>query len=391
MADENAKKRFSVLVLCKNEEVFLASLDKLGQEAFDVETAPDVYRAVASFAKRPVDAVVVELDALGESELECIRIFYELNKDVYVLAAFSQAHRHKAARALELGADGCLLQPFYPGELISTLKRWAERAMAKRTAAMRSQDDLAALQRLAKGAAHEINNPLTALLDRLEMMQTQEGRSQEERNRFASMREEAQRIAKVVERLLAFGLELPVARSPVDMNALLEELLGEIRTRAKGVKAKAGRRRNALGRFVGAPPAAKGVNVESELQAEEALVLGHETLLRQACKMLLDDAFAALNGGGTLTVRSDPGENGFLELSVRDNGRCIPAEHLEHIFEPYSYAGRAGEATSLTYPAAYGIVRSHGGELTVTSEQGRGTVFLVRLPRITIMGERRES
>jgi signal transduction histidine kinase len=327
----------------------------LKEEGFSIEAASNVYRAVAAFARRPSALTVVDVDLLGSSELECIRIFRELNPEGFILAVFSQAHRQRAAEALRLGADACLLQPFYPIELVSLIKHWADRASRRRTAAMDYQRHLASLARLAKGIAHEINNPLTTLSGWLEMMASDEKRDPAERERLVSIREEADRISKVVQRLLAFGQEGPAERLPVDMDLLLGELLGDVQRRA-------------------------GVQVETDMQATGALVLGDADQLRRACRMMLDDAVAALNGRGKIAVRTRRGEDGFLELAVWDNGRQIPAEELPHIFEPYGALPRAGEAMSLTYPAIYGIVRSHGGELSLSSDREHGTEFRVRLP-----------
>jgi len=356
--DPDAKSALTVLLLCRDPGPFLPALDALKAEGLRIRCANNVYRAVADFAREPADVAIVELDGLEGSEFECIGIFRELNREVYILAVFSPAYRHKAAEAVKLGADSCLPEPFYPVELTSIAKHLVQRAAGSREAHRDYREHLAALARLAKGIAHEVNNPLTTLSGWLEMMESDGTLTAEERERVASMREEAHRIAKVVQRLVAFAQEPLEGGSPVDVNAVLAELLEEMSKRAKGTR------------------------VEARLQAAGAVVWGDESLLRQACKALLDEAMAALGGGGTLSVQTRAAQQDYLELSIRDDGRPIPAEQLQHIFEPYGSLSRGDEAMDMAYPAAYGIIRGHGGELTVSSDEQRGTEFVVRLPRM---------
>ena len=118
MANDDKKQGLKVLAIYKGRGVFLPALDRLGEEGFAVQSVENAYQAVASLAKQPADAVIVELDPLDDSELDAIRICRELNRDVFILGMFSQSHRSKAGEALKLGADACLSLPSYPGELI---------------------------------------------------------------------------------------------------------------------------------------------------------------------------------------------------------------------------------------------------------------------------------
>ncbi len=352
----DSSRKISVLVICADEGPIPSLLDPLGHENFAIERTPNVFRAVAGFAKSPADMAIVDVDVLSSAALECVRIFRELNKHVFILAVFSQNYRQKAAEALRLGADATIVQPFYPHEILAMLRRWADRSAVRESTEMDYQRHLDALARLAKGTAHEINNPLTTLSGWLQMMEVDEKRDAKERRRIASMREEADRIAKVVERLIAFGQEPPSERAPVDMNAVVTELLDDLRKRANGVA------------------------IDVKLQQGDATVMGNDRMLRQACKMMFDDALAAVDSEGRITVRTRLTHQGFFEISVRDDGRRIPADELQRAFEPYSTMPRAGEAMSLAYPAIYGIMRSHGGDLVLKSDDENGTEFLARLP-----------
>jgi len=344
------------LVVCEEAGPLVSVLVEAGVREEDIESTASLYRAVASFAQRPAGGVVVDLDLVDRSGMDCIRLFTEIHPPVRILALFSQANRRRAADALAAGAECTLLQPFYPSELAAVVRRW--RAPARETAAegIAPAAHLAALARLAKGTAHEINNPLTTLSGWLQMMELDAGRSVEERKRLASMREEADRIAAVVEHLLAFGEDTLAERAPVDLGAVLSDLVEAARNRA----GKA--------------------TVECRLEADRTSVTGDERLLRRACGLLLDDALAACNGGGTVFVGLRSGGENAVEVVIRDSGRPLPREHLAHLFEPYRCPARLGEGAGLAYPAVHGIVRCHGGEVAVTSNERNGTEFRLRLP-----------
>ena len=354
--EENPEMGLSILVVSKDQDRFLPAVQRLGEQGHASESTTSVYRAVANFARRPADVVVVDLDSLENAESECVRIFREFNRDVCIVAVFSQEHRQKAAEALRLGADVALLQPFYTAELVSMMTRWAERVKSFRDA---RKDHLGVLRRLAGGVAHEIDNRLTPLCGWLQMMESEEGRDAEERTRLVSMRNDAFQIAQVVKRLSAFAQGPPEERSLVDMNALLSELVKDVCRRKPGVQ------------------------VEARLTEEAAMVWGNHDMLREASQILLDHSVDALKGNGALVVQTRLTADNFVEMVVQDNGRRIPKEQLARIFEPYGSTSCSGEGTSLAYPAVHGIIRGHGGQACVTSDEERGTEFLVRLPGIS--------
>ena len=101
--------------------------------------------------------------------------------------------------------------------------------------------------------------------------------------------------------------------------------------------------------------------------------------MRQVFLNLLVNAAHAIEDRGTITVRSRE-EDGYVCLSVADTGRGIPEENLNRIFEPFFTTKEAGEGAGLGLSVTYDIVRKHNGEITVSSEPGKGTVFTVRIP-----------
>jgi signal transduction histidine kinase len=102
-----------------------------------------------------------------------------------------------------------------------------------------------------------------------------------------------------------------------------------------------------------------------------------ERILKQALLNLIQNAVAAMPGGGTLTVKTSLAEGG-VEIAVIDTGTGISDENLSKIFEPYFTTKEAGSGLGLTL--VFKIVREHSGEIAVKSKAGEGTRFVVTLP-----------
>lgn len=350
-----SEDRLRLLAVCGDDEQFGTALAKLRADGFDVKWEPSIYRAVAEFAQQPAHVVVIELEGLESDQLECIRVLRELNESAYVLTVFSMENRRQAGKALSEGADAYLLQPFYSDELAALVRRGVRRLSQRQDAKHDYERHLESLARLAKGTAHQINNPLTTLSGWLQMMKSEHCRRPEERQRLSSMQEEVDRIADVVEGLQSFGQEQPPQCHPVDLNGLLSTVMNEIRSEDEGIR------------------------IETDLARGDIVVWGDEKLLEEACRLLLHEACrAARKSGVSVTTR---GGDGTVEMAVTEKGGQISESQMERLFEPYGYSSGNNGRSGLAYPAAYGIIRSHGGELTVNNGEGQGTTIKITLPQ----------
>jgi len=122
-----------------------------------------------------------------------------------------------------------------------------------------------------------------------------------------------------------------------------------------------------------------GSHVVTELDVALPPVAVNEGQLRQVCLGLASNALEAMEGRGTLTVRSRVG-HGSVEIELEDEGPGIPEENLARIFHPFFTTKPPGQGTGLGLAIAQGIVTDHGGRIEVTSVVGRGSVFRVVLP-----------
>ncbi|MCY1021672.1 sensor histidine kinase [Pyxidicoccus sp. MSG2] len=236
-------------------------------------------------------------------------------------------------------------------------------------------DRLASVGQLAAGIGHEINNPLAFIISNLEYVQ-EELRLQDggvERSRtevrlaLSEAREGAERVRLIVRELRNLARPDSLESGPVDLKAVVRSAekmaIHLIRTRARLVLD-----------VDDAPP-----------------VHGNGARLCQVVlNLLLNAAHAIEPGGGqrhTIRVSARAQEAQTVLVEVEDTGCGIPPENLGRIFDPFFSTRPVGTGTGLGLAVCHGIVASHGGEISVESEVGKGTTVRVKLP-VFVEGER---
>jgi signal transduction histidine kinase/HAMP domain-containing protein len=216
---------------------------------------------------------------------------------------------------------------------------------------------LSALGELVAGVAHELNNPLTVLVGTADMIEAEAPPSLQRHLRL--MREGITAAQFVVRGLLTFGRQMPLAKTQVDMVELIEKVLaltfGELHVTEVTVSKEMA---------PGLPPVWADAN-----QLQQVLV----NLITNA-----KQAMADVEGERRLRIclqRADPAR---VRIQVADTGPGIPADVVSKIFDPF--VTTKTEGTGLGLSISYGIVREHGGTLTVESPPGQGAVFTIELP-----------
>ncbi len=232
-------------------------------------------------------------------------------------------------------------------------------------------DRLASLGQLAASVAHEINNPLSGVLNLSMLMQrilTDEGippgRIGEFRGYLADVSHETARAGRIVSDLLAFSRRSTPRRGEEDLNALVRKTVALVDHKLRLLD----------------------VEVEMDLQASLPLVPCDASQVQQVVLNLVLNAAEAMAEGGRIAVstRALPGAN-TMQLSVTDGGSGMPPETLSRIFDPFFTTKEEGKGVGLGLAVVYGIVQAHGGDIEVESTPGRGTCFRVVLP-LTLAG-----
>jgi two-component system, NtrC family, sensor kinase len=229
-------------------------------------------------------------------------------------------------------------------------------------------DRLASLGQLSASVAHEINNPvsgvlnLSMLLERLMANGSYPPGREAEFSRYLSLiSSETARVGRIVSDLLAFSRGSKPQRAPADLNKLIRTTLALTEHKLKLINAE----------------------VVQELQQDLPLVECDASQMQQVILNLILNGAQAMQsqGGGTLTIRSRllPDENS-VELLVQDTGEGIAPENLPRIFDPFFTTKAEGKGVGLGLAVLYGIVQAHDGEVEVRSQRNEGTTFVVVLP-----------
>lgn len=231
-------------------------------------------------------------------------------------------------------------------------------------------EKMATVGTLAAGVAHEINNPLTAISGFAEGLRRRLSRIQGkvEDDLYDDFEEYTDTILKeclrcrdIVRSLLTFSRPVASTLRPVDLNQCIEDTLFILKHHFKEQHK---------------------VTVKTELYEKLPLIQGDESQLKQVIINLFTNALDAMDGGGTLLVKTYPLEDNGAGLIVKDTGCGIPQEIQNKLFEPFFTTKPAGKGVGIGLSTCYSIVKNHNGEISVSSEEGKGSSFCVRIPGI---------
>ena len=219
------------------------------------------------------------------------------------------------------------------------------------------KEKLASLGQLVAGAAHEINNPLAAILGYSELLSTNDGLTSDQRSMTQKLFQQARRTRDLVNDLLSFAQQAPAEKSALDISSLLQRVL-----KMEGVQAES-----------------KGVKIEMNVEPGVPRIWANANQLLQAVLQIIDNAIDALEevGGGRLTISLKKEVNDVV-LQFSDTGPGI--RDPQRVFDPFYTTKPVGKGTGLGLSAAYGVVRDHQGQIYCYNKAEGGAVFVVRLP-----------
>jgi PAS domain S-box-containing protein len=216
---------------------------------------------------------------------------------------------------------------------------------------------LAALGRLTSGVAHEVKNPLNAMMIHLELLKDRlDGAPEQVQKSLEVMGGEIRRLDRVVQGFLRFMRPQEITFKTVDLNALLGSVTA----------------------LVEAEWQPRGIRFVSEIDPGLPQISADDELLRQAFLNVMQNACQAMPEGGALTIKTERLGREWIRVSVRDEGVGIRGEDLEKIFKLYYTTKPDGNGIGLSL--VYRIIQLHDGAIEVESEVGRGSTMIVRLP-----------
>jgi len=227
-------------------------------------------------------------------------------------------------------------------------------------------DRLASLGQLSASVAHEINNPVSGVLNLSMLMQRilkddgiPPGRLAEFRKYQAQVISETARVGRIVSDLLAFSRRSKPHTSMGDLNKILENTVSLVSHKLK----------------------LANVSVETHFAADLPELLCDGSQMQQVVMNLIMNAAEATHNKGTgkVILRTFATNEGIV-LEVEDNGEGIAPELQTKIFDPFFTTKEEGKGVGLGLAVVYGIIRAHGGDIEFQSVVGKGTTFRVTLP-----------
>ncbi len=244
-----------------------------------------------------------------------------------------------------------------PAEIVGVVRDISERKKMEEQLIM--QDRLASIGQLTSGVAHELNNPLTSVINFSTLLLKRE-LPEDIHQDVETIYEEAQRTANIVKNLLTFARKQPQEKEPINIiegiNKVLELRAYEQKVNNIRVRVRANPE---LPRIMG--------NISQLQQVFFNIIINAEFFMLQAHKK------------GTLTIRAEKAGDS-VRVSFTDDGPGISKEDLKSIFSPFFTTKEVGKGTGLSLSICLGIITEHGGKIWVESEPGKGATFIIELP-----------
>lgn len=314
---------------------------------------------------RPITELVEATDQISRGDFS-IRVELDRNDEIGHLA---QTFNHMTASLEQSHKEIEQYNRTLEGKIIERTRQLEEAQVQ-----LHQSEKMSAIGQLAAGVAHELNNPLGGILGYAQFTLEKLRKNLPEKDppkdllsyiRYVSDIElQARRCKTIVQNLLRFSRTSPGTElEEINVNSVIEETVT----------------------FVGHQLKMNQLELTINLAPDLPLVQGNAGQLQQVFTNLIINAMHASEPDSEITITSHYssalGEfGGAVELIFSDTGHGIAREDIKKIFEPFFTTKEVGKGTGLGLSVSYGIIKEHGGEITVESEPGVGTAFTVVLP-----------
>ncbi len=221
-------------------------------------------------------------------------------------------------------------------------------------------EKLSAIGELVAGVAHELNNPLTAVVGYAQLL-LETCEDPEVREDLERINREAQRSARIVQNLLAFARQQSSEKHAIELGQVLGKAIDLLAYQLQ----------------------VNNISLVREFTSEPMIALADRYQLQQVFLNLITNAYQAMHkayGRGTLTIRTERVNGNLARIYFADDGPGVPAEIASRIFDPFFTTKDVGEGTGLGLSICLGIVQEHEGRIWLDPEVERGATFVVELP-----------
>lgn len=246
--------------------------------------------------------------------------------------------------------------------MASALKQRDEQLKEFTRSRIMESERLALIGQLAANVAHELNNPLQGIVTYSHLLLERTPGDNSTTQSVEKIVTQADRCRDIIRGLLDFSRQRKPDKTVCNINSVLQNCISLIENQALFLN----------------------IEIKEELEENLPLVVIDPSQIERVFINLIINAAEAMDGSGqlTLTTRFDPVAH-FIEVHFSDTGPGIPEENLERIFDPFFTTKDVRHGTGLGLAISYGIIKEHSGTISVDSEVGNGTTFLIRLPVTT--------
>lgn len=272
-----------------------------------------------------------------------------------------------SAEIIRIGGEPCIIFVWHD---ISERKQ-AEEKRQELEERLRQAQKIESIGMLAGGVAHDFNNLLTPIIGYSEILLSRMDESDRTYGSVLEIKRAAKRAAELTRQLLAFSRKQVLELKVLDLGLVIERFEQMLRRTIR-----------------------EDVRIEVLISPDLSLVQADRGQIEQVLMNLAVNAQDAMPNGGTMTIEAknvvldgayvtahpDAAIGPHVELSLTDTGTGMDESVLEHLFEPFFTTKEEGKGTGLGLSTVYGIVKQHGGSLSVDSHPGKGSVFHVYLP-----------
>jgi len=296
-----------------------------------------------------------------------------VQEDVDEAFAELYATRNTAILMFVLGGFLVAMVAFFTTRLLVRKIEKADEEKSALDEQLIQSQKLASVGELSAGIAHEINNPLAIIGEEAGWMQDLLKRDSlkgfKQMDDFKdSLREIAQqtgRCKEITHKLLSFARKMESVIKDVNINELVEDVIGMLERDA----------------------ALSNIEIDRKYHEHLPLIYSDPYELRQVVLNVINNAKDAIKSGGEIKVDTGIGEDDTISIRISDTGSGIPKANLGKIFDPFFTTKPAGKGTGLGLSICHGIIEKLGGDISVSSEVGKGTTFTINLPLEQKRGE----
>ena len=238
------------------------------------------------------------------------------------------------------------------------IERWeAEQETARLQEQLRHADRLATIGELSAGVAHELNEPMAAMLGFAQLLKESPSLPAQAQRDADKIVNAALHAREVIRKLMIFTRQMPAQKCECDLGQLVKEGLYFLESRC----------------------AKENITIKRDVEDGLPAIIADRSQLYQVLVNLVVNAIQAMPKGGTLTI-STRSDKANVYLKVADTGIGMSPEVQKQLFTPFFTTKEVGQGTGLGLAVVQGIVTGHGGTIRVNSEEGRGSAFEVRIP-----------